>query len=442
MISTHLAYSHMLVAFVMAGAGMALVFAPSANAVLSSVRPAQAGQASGANNAIREVGGVLGVAVLASVFTGSGGYSSPQAFVAGLRPGALGRGGGAGARRHRGCGAAVHRARRRWGTRRGEPRRAGPLHRGARGGAGLSSQPAPDAEPARRRVPAAQRREELIAAAVHEFARGGLHGTAVERVARAVGVAQPYVFSLFSNKRELFLAAVERSFQVIADMFTQAAGDFREGRAPEGCSDALEAMGYAYKELLLNDRDLLMLQHQCYAACDDEVVRTRVRHGYAQLVDLATPPVRRRAGADRRLLPTRHGAQCGGRARGGGPVGGVRVGARRAERKRGHLAAVHAIRLARGATIRPDADPLATESQRRSGRRQVWRRSRGELARSGALMVLAVLITLFAVFNLNQVRVDWIFGSGNAPLIVVIVLSLLVGIVLTHFAERIVRKRR
>jgi EmrB/QacA subfamily drug resistance transporter len=85
-VSTHLPYSHMLIPFVMAGSGMALVFAPSANAVLSSVRPSQAGQASGANNAIREVGGVLGVAVLASVFTGAGGYGSPQAFVSGLRP--------------------------------------------------------------------------------------------------------------------------------------------------------------------------------------------------------------------------------------------------------------------------------------------------------------------------------------------------------------------
>jgi EmrB/QacA subfamily drug resistance transporter len=86
MVSTHLSYSHMIVPFIMAGAGMALVFAPSANAVLSSVRPDQAGQASGANNAIREVGGVLGVAILASVFTGSGGYGSPEAFVAGLIP--------------------------------------------------------------------------------------------------------------------------------------------------------------------------------------------------------------------------------------------------------------------------------------------------------------------------------------------------------------------
>jgi len=84
--SAHLPYSRMIVPFVMAGAGMALVFAPSANAVLSSVRTEQAGQASGANNAIREIGGVLGVAVLASVFTSAGGYASPQAFVDGLIP--------------------------------------------------------------------------------------------------------------------------------------------------------------------------------------------------------------------------------------------------------------------------------------------------------------------------------------------------------------------
>ena len=85
-VSTHLPYSHMLIPSVMAGAGMALVFAPSANAVLASVRTEQAGQASGANNAIREVGGVFGVAVLASIFTGAGGYASPQAFVNGLIP--------------------------------------------------------------------------------------------------------------------------------------------------------------------------------------------------------------------------------------------------------------------------------------------------------------------------------------------------------------------
>jgi EmrB/QacA subfamily drug resistance transporter len=84
--ATNTPYVAMIGPFIMAGAGMALVFAPAANAVLSAVRTEQAGQASGATNAIREVGGVLGVAVLASVFTGAGGYVSPQAFVAGLVP--------------------------------------------------------------------------------------------------------------------------------------------------------------------------------------------------------------------------------------------------------------------------------------------------------------------------------------------------------------------
>jgi EmrB/QacA subfamily drug resistance transporter len=80
------AYGLLVPGFVMAGSGMALVFAPSANALLSSVRPSETGQASGANNTIREVGGVLGVAVLASVFTHAGGYGSPQDYVDGLIP--------------------------------------------------------------------------------------------------------------------------------------------------------------------------------------------------------------------------------------------------------------------------------------------------------------------------------------------------------------------
>jgi predicted MFS family arabinose efflux permease len=72
--------------FAISGLGMALFFAPVANVVLSSVRPEEEGQASGANNAIRELGGVFGVAVLAAVFTASGGYDSGQQFVDGMNP--------------------------------------------------------------------------------------------------------------------------------------------------------------------------------------------------------------------------------------------------------------------------------------------------------------------------------------------------------------------
>ncbi len=77
-------YAELILPFAMAGAGMALVFAPAANAVLGSVRPQEAGQASGATNAIRELGGVLGIAVLASVFSSNGSYASPQAYTDGM----------------------------------------------------------------------------------------------------------------------------------------------------------------------------------------------------------------------------------------------------------------------------------------------------------------------------------------------------------------------
>jgi hypothetical protein len=84
--STTVTFGDQAIAFVLAGAGMGLVFAPSAGALLSVVSPAQAGQASGTNNAIREVGGVFGVAVLSTIFSESGALTSTQGFVDGAVP--------------------------------------------------------------------------------------------------------------------------------------------------------------------------------------------------------------------------------------------------------------------------------------------------------------------------------------------------------------------
>jgi EmrB/QacA subfamily drug resistance transporter len=77
-------YSSLVLPFVISGVGMALFFAPVANVILSAVRPEEEGQASGANNAIRELGGVFGVAVLASIFSRVGGYESGAAFTDGM----------------------------------------------------------------------------------------------------------------------------------------------------------------------------------------------------------------------------------------------------------------------------------------------------------------------------------------------------------------------
>jgi AcrR family transcriptional regulator len=125
------------------------------------------------------------------------------------------------------------------------------------------------------RMKAAERREAVLAAAVIEFAARGLAGTSTEDVARRAGISQPYLFRLFPTKKALFLALVDRCFRQVAAAFEAAAAD-RVGE------DALEAMANAYHQLL-QDRTLLLLQLQAYAACDDPEIRDATRTGFKQL---------------------------------------------------------------------------------------------------------------------------------------------------------------
>ncbi|MEU2334981.1 MFS transporter [Streptomyces sp. NPDC013172] len=85
-VTAHASYGSQLPGLVISGIGMGLYFAPAANLVMSAVRPQEQGIASGANNALREVGGALGVAVMSSIFSAQGGYAGAQDFVDGLRP--------------------------------------------------------------------------------------------------------------------------------------------------------------------------------------------------------------------------------------------------------------------------------------------------------------------------------------------------------------------
>ena len=86
LISPHISYLALVATFVCCGLGMALFFIPVANVVMGAVPAADQGMASGTNNAIRELGGVLGIAVLATVFASHGSYVSPATFADGLRP--------------------------------------------------------------------------------------------------------------------------------------------------------------------------------------------------------------------------------------------------------------------------------------------------------------------------------------------------------------------
>jgi AcrR family transcriptional regulator len=140
----------------------------------------------------------------------------------------------------------------------------------------------------RKRVPAAERRDALIEAAVHHFAHGGLQGTKVSAIAADVGVAQPYVFSLFPTKRDLFLAAVERCFEKVAALFEEAVAAFEANGPQDPEEDAMKAIGHAYMGRITADPDQLLLQLQSYAASgDDPGIQLAVRRNFARLVVLA-----------------------------------------------------------------------------------------------------------------------------------------------------------
>ena len=135
----------------------------------------------------------------------------------------------------------------------------------------------------RHRVPASERRDALIEAAIHEFAQTGFHGTPVDRIARKVGVAQPYVFSLFGSKRELFLQTVERCFEKVYELLAAAAAEFDPAIAlPD--TTPIAPMANAYIEQLEENRDILLLQQHAYAACGDDEIRPRVRACHERLV--------------------------------------------------------------------------------------------------------------------------------------------------------------
>ena len=130
----------------------------------------------------------------------------------------------------------------------------------------------------RQRMPAAERRELVLEAAVAEFAAGGLAGTSTEDVARRAGISQPYLFRLFPTKKALFLALVEQCFSRVEGTFTAAAGDLTG-------DEAMAAMADSYTRLL-DDRTLLRLQLQIYAACSDPEIRDVARAAYKHLWEL------------------------------------------------------------------------------------------------------------------------------------------------------------
>jgi len=137
------------------------------------------------------------------------------------------------------------------------------------------------------RLSADERRADVVEAAVKAFASGGLHGTSTEEIARLAGVSQPYLFRLFGTKRELFIAAVDRSFARIEATFEEAARHPMTD-VPHPYNPVMAAVGRRYGELLANDQSVLRMQLHAFAACDDSEIRSVVRTRFSELISLVS----------------------------------------------------------------------------------------------------------------------------------------------------------
>ncbi len=130
---------------------------------------------------------------------------------------------------------------------------------------------------AARRLTGEQRRQQVLDAAVQEFAAHGYHAAGTGAIARRAGVSQPYIYALFTDKKALFLQCQSRVVDHIRQTFRAAAGDSRG-------EDALARMGLAYRDLLV-DRTEILCQLQGYAAAGDADIRAAVSTGYRDLFD-------------------------------------------------------------------------------------------------------------------------------------------------------------
>src|SRR5260370_42285500 len=97
------------------------------------------------------------------------------------------------------------------------------------------------------RLTATERRDDLLDAALIEFAEHGYEGTSTEDIARRAGISQPYLFRLFGTKKDLYIASVGRCYRDTLELFQRAA----EGRRGE---EALPAIGEACMEQLKTNR--------------------------------------------------------------------------------------------------------------------------------------------------------------------------------------------
>jgi AcrR family transcriptional regulator len=135
-------------------------------------------------------------------------------------------------------------------------------------------------QPPRTRQSAEERRQQVILAAVHEFAEQGYQAASTAAIARRAGISQPYIYALFGSKQDLFLAVHDHVIGRISRAFAEAAA------LGDTADEKLDRMGEVYPTLIA-DRFALLVQLQTYAT-GDPVIQAHASRGYRRLYDEVT----------------------------------------------------------------------------------------------------------------------------------------------------------
>jgi AcrR family transcriptional regulator len=131
------------------------------------------------------------------------------------------------------------------------------------------------------RATAEERREQVLEAAIHEFAEFGFHAAKTANIAKRAGISQPYVYALFEDKKTLFMACLKRVRDQIRDAFCAAY------RPSDSLEESLMTMGMNYRKVIANP-DAPRCQMQGYAASADPEIRDFMRRGYLEIFELVS----------------------------------------------------------------------------------------------------------------------------------------------------------
>ena len=130
------------------------------------------------------------------------------------------------------------------------------------------------------RIPAGERREQILAAASLVFGERGYFGATTDQIARAAGISQPYVVRMFGGKETLFVEVLTRALDRLLEAFTGTIADWRADGSPDG--EIAPRLGTAYVNLI-EDRGLLLSLMQAFSMGHDPVIGGKARGGFTQI---------------------------------------------------------------------------------------------------------------------------------------------------------------